>query len=550
MHFPANVLTRARLFDVCSFATVRPLFCHDLWQNFDRSSNTGWYSVGHIAKDIRSKYHELQDQYPGQIVDVTILSNREDIMLNRGGLTQGGCPKFDVSTIISTTDGCVTTFVQDYRYEGDLCASNVIDWFSFVGFLRWTGQIYFIVRIVLLLVVAVVARAQEEAYKSASSLAILRAGLRTVARVPAQGIVYGSPLPVLLYVIAYLIDTPMLYAFISERFCEINGKVGEFGGSELLWILATQMRNVWVLGLTLQIIVSLLSGRGGTPPQGIIGMPEFSLSLVSALTVLGQIQIHIFRDTRIVRLFEVGSSPNRIAAIRAFGSPELVGSVIMEGAYLDIKILIVLFGVAIAVMILMWALVFLSTNDWGHRLRNVTPRTCVPYSAGKLWPVAAFSINWEADFFPVTEAPTKRKSRLLNQFIGEKLGSKYLREIDQSRSQSVVLMKAAWPRNSKKRFEVAFLELENLHSRSDDGHGVVAMMNLFAIPDPLALLRLLCLGDQLVCYLRDCETGEFCCLPFTTFLDQMDCAIPWYRMELVKVVRTSDMTWSELLHCG
>ncbi|DBA04225.1 TPA: hypothetical protein N0F65_009460 [Lagenidium giganteum] len=552
VHFPASLVMRERSINVCAFRGFRPHFCHDLWQNFNRSSNTGWYSFGHIAKDIQSKLHELKTHNPGSVVDLTVLSSREDTMLNVGGLTQGACPKVDVSTVmrvrscrnVLTADSCTTKLVRDHRYETDQCTSNATDWFPMVRAIRITAQVYFIARVLLLLWGCVLARSQEAAYENATWLALARAGLRTFARVPAQGIVYGSPLPILLYTIAYWIDTPIAYQIIANRMCDIDGNVVKLGLKELTWLMAVQMRNVWVLGLMLQLGVSLMSRRGWTPPQGIIGLPEFSLSSVSAFTALGQLQFHQLRDTRILNLFEIGSSPDRLAAMRAFGTPLLWGSVISEGVFVDTKMLLAMFCVVVGT----YVVTRLALNSWVPM-----SRTFVPYSAGVLWPVVAFSVNWGADFFPVTEAPKLSRfssGRSILSRFSSRFGSNHVQALTSSRTQSMMILKAKWPRNRKKRLEVAHLELSNVHARSDDGHGVVAMMNLFAMTDPLVWLRLRWIGGHRICYMRNKDTGAYCCLPYATYADRVDCEIPWYRMEVVAVKWSTEMTWSELLHCG
>lgn len=112
-----------------------PQFCSNHWTNFERScpeDDRACRSVGTIEKHVIQRMQTLQTQFPGAVVDLTILESAEPMRQIRGGVCYAGRRGMDVSTVLrvrecsaipilqdgkesESMDPCETILVHDYR---------------------------------------------------------------------------------------------------------------------------------------------------------------------------------------------------------------------------------------------------------------------------------------------------------------------------------------------------------------------------------------------------------------------------------------------------
>ncbi|DAZ92549.1 TPA: hypothetical protein N0F65_012779 [Lagenidium giganteum] len=545
VYFPADLLMQLPQFDVCGFPSHQPTFCRDLWANFGR-----FYGVddpedaatGRVAQNICKRFKVLQAQYPEHVLDMTILSQIEVPQVAAGGFQHSSGGVSDASTIIRVRDcrgtNCTTLLVDDYRYEVGTRFSNNNDVYSIAATLRCFAQAYFIVRILLLFIGAYVARRQEEQYATASRCGVIGGMFSIVAKMPCQGVVYGSPLPTFCYLLAHCIDAPTTYEILYENFGSVAGILKKLPFLQICKCCAVQMRNIWLLGGLLQLMVWARAQRHWSPVNGIRGVPEVTLTVLSASTLFASYRGGTMRSYPVLRVTAIRDHDRAGAAtLSAFDSRGRDGNFLWRGVMLDVKFLL-----AVALVGLLLALVLSCAGvAISKRVRlcvlQSTSTTPVPFSAGVLWPTAALCINWGTSTFPGTRARVHR-SRLLA----------LIKSITKLNDQ-VTNFQSACPASATEQRQFVRYQFDNAHQRLDEMHGMVAMLNLFAMTDPLTLLRLRTGTGVDVCYLEHVPTGRVCCLPRVT-VNKMEGSIPWHEMRVIQVTNTAAMSWSDLLHCG
>ncbi|DBA03967.1 TPA: hypothetical protein N0F65_010620 [Lagenidium giganteum] len=570
VYYSPRVLGAVRDFDVCSMKGARPFLCQELWLNFKRScslvgSDEFSCATGQLPINVRERYRALEAQYPGAYVDLTVISSSEIVDHNTGGIGFEAYRDYEMTTLMrvlqcpqtvpappiaANVSQCVTIAVDDYRYEGTYFINDIPDWYGIVSKLRFIAQAYFFVRLALLFGGCYVARRQETKYKNEDVFKVIQATLTTIAKMPCQGIVYGSPLPVVCYVVAHVIDAPLTYRIVAERFTTWDGTAVTFDFWEAMTITAVQMRNLWVLAFILQALVWNRTRRQWKSSDGVIGFPEYALSILSSISILAQYRSTSFRSSHVLTVQEAPGDLKKLAAVHSIHYDRGTGSVAWEGLWIDVKCLLVLFFFAMVLTLLLWLVLSWCRGAPQHRIGILYSHTPVPYSAGVLWPPAAFSIYWNARLFPSCPATQPRTA-----------GSGCCQRIDQVIAQgksrvaslrSPVALNnvcADWPTAPLKRVAFAWDQMTHAHVRRDDGHAVVALMNLFAMTDPWSFFWLRVVGYD-VCVVRDRVTGGMCCLPRATVNDKASCELPLHTFDIVHETNSKSMAWSDLLHCG
>ncbi|DBA02177.1 TPA: hypothetical protein N0F65_004812 [Lagenidium giganteum] len=228
-------------------AAARPFFCDDIWINYNRSciaTDDVCRSVGLIWVHILRRLLTYQLQYPDKTVDLTLLSSHEDIQHNNGGFSHMSRRKLDVASIVrvrecsNVTGACETIFVDDSRYENAVFASSAAEWYNIVAVLRMCGQSYFYVRLIVLFYGCYKARSREDKYRDAGTFRKVYAAWSLFARIPSPSLVYGSPIPVVCYAVAHLIDAPLTYEIIAQHFSVAMGQY-KFNGPVFFRLAAT-----------------------------------------------------------------------------------------------------------------------------------------------------------------------------------------------------------------------------------------------------------------------------------------------------------------------
>ncbi|DAZ96105.1 TPA: hypothetical protein N0F65_000653 [Lagenidium giganteum] len=555
IYYHPDLLKRPQ-FSICAAKGPRPLFCDDLNTNYKRVCVYPYMCLtGVVWQDIRKRYHSLQAQFPDQHIDLTLVTSAEDTELNSGGIVFEGYRDFDMATIMrvltcpsangsvpNDISACTTEVVDEHRYEGTVFLTNLLPWYNSIAMLRGTAQVYFWLRLMCLIGGCYAARRAEETYRDKDVKTVLRAALSTVARMPCQGIVYGSPFPVACYVLAYLMDAPFIHHATHQKYVDINDAVLTYSLWDTAQFASVLMRNVWLLGMCLQLLVWSQTWRGWCPTHGVFGLPEYYLAGLSTISIWSYHVSKSFRNTDVSDVVEMPVNIRSAGTVRWSITNGGTGSVLLNGVIVDAKFLVALIVACLVVITWLWPFLRLK---W--RLSQL--RTPVPFSAGELWSVVAVSVCW-----PTTVYPHKHQVTALTSFM-KKLERNIRQTVRRVRQTPVQPMKESlrlvseWPW-TRDCVDWTQRKLSKVHSRDDDGHAMVAFINLFAMTDPIALWRLRFGSGFAIVILRHQETKQLCCVPASQYHKAMASNVPWERMDIVQEVNSKDMAWSDLLHCG
>ncbi|EQC31422.1 hypothetical protein SDRG_11021 [Saprolegnia diclina VS20] len=372
--------------DVCDPTCVtRPFFCEQLWTDFGA---LGVESTGRIVDDIRMQFRAKVNASNAshQRVELVILEAIDDIRPWGGGFAKSFASAYDVVALLRVQNcssansvACETVFVSDYRYEGGFAKTNTMTYYGITHILRLFGQTYNICRALTLFLGCYWARAAEPKYATASFFRRLVCAVRTFLRIPAQVVIHGSWLPVAVFVVAHLIDSPLLYYCIFMQLGPLNGAT-RFTPDQIysFWVLLTcHMRNVWVLSLATKCILLAVDQRRH---QTILGFRGYLLPCVSFCSIFFELRLTSLRRTDL------------LSAVHA--NPSLSTTLVREmqaipsnyrywGAFSDIKTLF-----------LSWSAVYIIFG--GLLRRRLGFRTTVPFTLLRYCNRSMFSTAWNA----------------------------------------------------------------------------------------------------------------------------------------------------------
>ncbi|DBA02181.1 TPA: hypothetical protein N0F65_004816 [Lagenidium giganteum] len=505
---------------------------------------------------------QLQLQFPDKRVDLTLLSSHEDVQQNVGGFAYMSRRKVDVATVIrvrdcnrGANDGdnavCKTVYVDDSRYENAVFASNVVEWYYIVALLRFVAQGYFYWRILLLLYGCYCTRAGEHRYCSRSPLIKLQATLKMFICIPSPSLVYGSPVPVVCYTLAHLIDAPFAYELIAQHFSEPMGQY-HFDAPVFFRLALTQMCNVWLLALGVQIFLYffIVNRNNWSPGKGVIAFPEFSLAVFACLTILTQLRSLSFRDSRILSLIPLPAHAARPGARYKF-VPEHHGSgnMLMEGVILDLKYFSLL--IVIAALLLGLLHIWLeTTGHYKHRHHEqaslLIARSAVPYSAGSLWPAAAVSISWTNDVIS-DQLPNARPRSMTGKFMSRRQRARVRVSVEVAKLQKSM---TEWPTTPKQQTKFLLQQMEHIHKRREQVDTITVLLNIVNMTDPWTYFRLRYLRRDIVCYFECVATRRIFMLPMSVARNVRDIDLPWHDFVCLGTAFTCDLPWTVLIQCG
>ncbi|KDO33436.1 hypothetical protein SPRG_02243 [Saprolegnia parasitica CBS 223.65] len=371
--------------DVCDpTSPTRPFFCEQLWTDFGA---LGDVSTGRIPDDIRSRFQAQVNASDAlrQRVELVLLEAIDDIRPWGGGFTKSYTSAYDVVALLrvqncsSSSLDCETVFVSDYRYEGGFAKTNTMRYYGVTHILRLFGQTYNICRALTLFLGCYLARAAEPKYADASLLRRLLCATRTFLRIPAQVVIHGSWLPVAAFVVAHLIDSPLLYYCIFMQLGPLNGAT-RFTPDQIysFWVLLTcHMRNVWVLSLATKCILLAVDQRRR---QTILGFRGYLLPCVSFLSIFFELRLTSLRRTDLLSVVDaVPSVP--LTLLRELHT--IPSNYRYWGAFSDIKNLF-----------LSWSAVYIVFG--GLFRRRLGFRTTVPFTLLRYCNRSMFSTSWNA----------------------------------------------------------------------------------------------------------------------------------------------------------
>uniref|UniRef100_K3WCD3 Uncharacterized protein n=1 Tax=Globisporangium ultimum (strain ATCC 200006 / CBS 805.95 / DAOM BR144) TaxID=431595 RepID=K3WCD3_GLOUD len=569
------VTLRAQTFQFCAQNPVRPYACTNFWTyfapNICRASTMKSLCEGieHVFEHARKRIRSLQGQHSGMSIDLLLLESHDDH--SAPAISFQGRKYFDVVLIARIRDcstpssasgipptqnadeRCTTIAVDDFRYEGASLTSTVAGWYLIVSSIRAAGQVYAWIRFLMLYVGCFYARSVEPQYATTSILIRTFVAVRTMFLVPSQVVIYGSMFPICCYVVAHMLDSAMVYEIVAQAFTTTLG-VFKLNLREFLRLSAVSMRNVWVLAFTLHVLHLVRSRRNWSPVNGIPGIPEFSISFISCMTILAQYRALSFRDSRVELISERATSA-RHAALRssAYANNENVWGLIFLRNTLDAKCLTSAMLLLGLLLIATWCV--LRVLHMAKLIRRIEmfffPTTWVSYAAGALWPVSAFVVSWNGVFGART---TERGPQISSTSMASSARlivtgvAQMLRRISIKNTQvSPIFL----PQVIKRPSYVSPSEVVRLNRRNGGSESMIYLMNLAVMTDPLVLLRLRWWGGgKVICIYRSKATERLYFIPEEVAASHQDIPISWKEYDLLLVTNTMALPWWDLLQCG
>lgn len=595
----------------------RPTFCNEeiAWA-FEAASSANSSQVSRIkaSEHIAHRLSNLERQYPHLQFDLTVLTTQwrdtnarllrrfpvvyyqtvqtEILTIIRGRL----CTNYNNRSSNATEDGCVTSLIDDFRYERSILATNAEDWYNVTRVLRATSQTYVWLRIASLFIGCYVARRGERKFVAASVVQRIYWVLLTVFKIPSHVIIYGSWVPIILYVVAHLIDCGLVHLLCELVWASMNGSV-HFKFLKYVQVASVQMRNVWLLALVVKSLIACevywLSPRCSPwlPRHGLVGIRGGLISLLSSLTIFSYLRFVTFRSLKIIEVHELSAE--------SFNLERIIGGQFDRmsefGFFFDLRT--ISFATAVVTVAAMGLKLNLLWFRWWSRRRQPThcggkahefytrvlfTRThYVPYSIGTLAPLTALSIFWRITVLRSQSQQAQRKPTTVLRSNKVAAGDAAVQEEAEATDSATSLPREAAEHTTNKsqvaamRKASSFLVLHEVtdvksifrvEKRSRETWSVVQLINIALLTEPLALLNLFVVGQDLYLYQVNAhkhKVGETTvslkqnlillpCDPETLARNTIDSesldATAVY--ELVDIVSSKSVPWRLLVFCG
>lgn len=566
----ATIVDRPR--EICFSRGTRPNFCSDQWIDFRRScpdSDEVCKAVGLIYVHTMERVREVQQRFQNLTVDLTFLESNEDLQSVRGGLSTVAVRRSDVAAVIrarecSSATDCETIWLSDYRYETGSMLTDAHQWYCTTSVLRSVGQFYFYLRVIGLLLSCYYVQAHKSSRVETLSLrARLRQTFHLFAKAPTQCVVYGSPFPIFCYAFAHLIDAPVSYNILENRFISQNG-VFDLNVRQFIQLAVIQMRNVWLYAIFLHVLMQTGVTRrwiGWYRVQGVFGVPEFLLSALSSVTITAQFRATHFRSAEIMNVFEVATSQRQSLPTIKYQENVIhrgSGNTTLGGITIDLKYFIcevgLIAGALIAAALLLHALRRFVSPKMPLPSEVLQTHTPVPYSAGILWPSTSLCVHWTYDYFSVRpeNADRTRTSSGLALVAPRFRSAGDLKSKAVQRKMKEFMHSTKYPatRMDYTTFRYIQFQMETLHDRRSDVEGNIAFMNLVLLSDPIVFFYLRIAGGrvrQLGYYQSTRYPDHITLLPREIVVEDNEHAVD---LKLLRPVAAKDLSWSELVQCG
>jgi len=590
LHYPSDYVSTINAAGIC-FPPIgshvqNPRFCRNLWPNFDRScapTDSQCRAVGLLYVDTMRRVQQVQARFLNLTVDLTFLESQEDMQVCRGGLSSLGFRRSDVSAIIRARDcngsanSCETVYVDDYRYETGLLISDVEQWFSLVAALRVAGQGYFWLRGIGLMLSCYFLFDFPRLDSKLPFWMRFRKARRLFMKVPTQCVGYGSPFPIVCYVLAHLLDAPFTYQVLESHFFSQAGVV-DINLETFISYAVVQMRSVWVYALLWRILVRARGvERGKRLNSGIVGVPEMILSVFSSVTLLAQYRMTSIRSAKVLAIMafpgNVSSAWEAVKYQYSFGhrgrGNRLLGGVIIDLKFLICLLFLVASTYAVHVLWLYYKARRNLQNKYQYSHWVLLPPTPVPYTAGVLWPTSSVCVQWTEDFYCIRDE-YRQGPELLE--IVEKKYRQHLHPFKERFMRwkhgatrvaaSNVDIQTKYPPDTEMRLQTRasrksadvyrFIQhqMECLHSRSDDVQANIAFMNAVLLSDPLVFFHVMFSGDrstELGYYQSIWRPRQILLLPVVMFRDENEYT---RGLKLIRRAQAAELSWSQLVQCG
>lgn len=581
-YFSAEALAGLNPKEICH-PTIRapiPNFCQEHWINFRRScpaTDIACQDVGLIHVHAVSRVREIEARFSDLSVDFVILESQEDYQVGVGSISKLAVRRSDISTIIRaqkcSNGACETMYVNDYRYEVGMLLSDAPHWYKLIVVLRLLGQTYFIARALMLMASCYFALGNNpDATSESESLQDrLNKARRLFMKVPTQCVVFGSPLPIIVYTAAHAIDASVMYAVLENRFISQNG-VLDLSLTDFISVAVIQMRSTWLFALLWHAIVKLTTWGRWTGwshlSGGIIGVPEFLISGIAGITIISQFRSTSFRSSEIVSVFEVLSATglSKKDVMRQLTFTNLGwGTRQLGGVVIDLKFLTCIVGV-IGTCLLLRSMVLLIRTLRGKRLLAAhwpLGTSPVPYSAGILWPAVSLCVHWTSDFYCIHESSQqsiiqrlgRRATRVLpsslsySQIMGSSRSGSRKRIISSSTRKLSIALSMDAARMSLQTFSFIQFQMERLDTRGDAVEANVAFMNLVLLSDPVVFFYArVAGGGQTLAYFRShADPDRVLLLPTAAVGPANEYT---KRLKKLREVNAAELAWAALVQCG
>ncbi|KAJ0390088.1 hypothetical protein P43SY_011077 [Pythium insidiosum] len=276
--------------------------------------------------------------------------------------------------------------------------------------------------------------------------------------------------------------------------------------------------------------------------MGALGMPEFFSTTLVCATVVAQMRVRSWRDSRVVDIEEVstGIAQPILRAVRSNRGHSTIDHLLV-GTTIDVQFitlaLLLCGALAALVQLLHRVLPFIVRFQM-----NMLVRTTVAYSTGTLWGVNMLVVSWFGSIISRSKfLATGTRSRATS--VGP--NQRVVRTVNDSRRVSLVI--ASLTRADRLSEMVAPILAFTTRTQDDDAYLLV--MNLTMMTDPIVFRRLRH-GDGVPLLATRARNGRFFLLPPELLTTTMDVPIDWDELQVVGHVCSSDLAWWQLLQSG
>lgn len=558
--------------DVCSQLSSRayssPGWCGDYFKwrnrNFANQPMPGTSIHEHINERIRL----LQESYPDLWLDAVIVSTRQP--MTTSSVTYSTFFHNDAWEIVMITRGrlcdvdpfgnnCTTKLIDDFRYERIAITTNVAEWYAVAACARGAAQIYVWVHLVLLLYMchSVTPTAHEH---HRGTLRGLAAAVSTMLKIPFQVVVYGSYIPITLYVLALLIDGKFTDSYLDSYWSTVGGAKFQFHVVDFVRTASVQMRNVWILALFAKLWTYFQTRSSSwQPSHGILGVQGLAISFTSFMSIFGPYKSKSFRNTNItMATFLAQSGPGHSTRLthvheeptELFNSD---GFELGDSLWMTMLTLVVVIALHICLVALSKALMW-------PRLRYIFVRISmiVPHTAGAIWSTTSLAVCFRAHLRRPNELRGSsflwRRAQISPGQIEHGGSDEGTRRLFQQREQtSKPSLRTATTTVRGDEWYAHFSE------RNVTSNSVIQLMNIAMMSDPWIFLRLRTIGVELYVYAvqPDVQSRSLSFSSFPTVLLPVNPAtvpakvgLNRNQYELIKTVNSRDLPLWVLLHCG
>jgi hypothetical protein len=555
-------------------AFAMPEWCDEYMKwtvyNFANKAMPGVSISEHIDQRVRT----LQEEYPDLWLDAVVFSTRQP--MTTASMTYSTFFHNDAWEIVviirgreckARTTGCITKWVDDFRYENVAITTNVAEWYMVTAALRGTAQVYVWLHLTLLLYLchSVSPPPLSQRLHWIPQIGEWVAAFSTMLKIPFQIVVYGSHVPILLYVLALLIDGKFTDSFLDSYWSTVGGVNYEFHVVNFIKTASVQMRNVWVLALLAKLWTYTKTRRSSWHHHhGILGVQGLAISFTSFLSIFGPYKAKSLRDTSITTVkFIAQSGPGRSTRLNQVRSEPVAwlnsnNFELGDSMYMTLLTIVSVLGLHVL-------LVGLGRMLSRPAFRRILFRDSmvVPFTAGTIFSTTALAICFRAHVKRTADLrgqvrgwrnPQIAPTVVGDGFVGD--GGTLLERSQPDHSHHLSLRETREEQSSEHEWE------RELAERSETSMSVIQLMNVAMMSDPWTMFRLRILGIELFVYdisptatKEDSLTGSLetlsaALLPFHPSMMSTKTGLDPRQFEMVCRLDSRDIPLWVLLHCG